>query len=99
MLCGECGRIPENYKDEMLANMKDCISWLKTRKDNKKAIMYYEKIKQIEHEFEQETFYNCSPGKTKENCVPLQETDKGSAHSPKEGEEEEESPSSGQGYP
>ena len=53
----------------------------------------YENFKDIELDAEQETFYNCSPGKTQEHGIPLHKTEEESA------QKEEESPSSGQGRP
>ena len=99
LLFEEGGDDPQDFKDEMLAIMKVCISWMKPEDDKREAEHYYDKIKHIEHELDHKTFYECSPGKTQEKGVPLQETDKESAISPKEGEKEEESPSSGQGHP
>ena len=76
MLFEECGDDPQDYKDEMLASMKDCISWIKTEENKKEAELYYEKIKHIEHELDHKTFYDCSLGKTQEQGKPLQKTDK-----------------------
>ena len=53
----------------------------------------YQKYKHTEHDAEQETFYNCSPGKTQEHGEPLHKTENESAN------KEEGSPSSGQGRP
>ena len=99
LLFEEGGDDPQDYKDEMLAIMNVCISWIKSEDNKREAELYYEKIKHIEHELDHKTFYDCSPGKTQEKGVPLQETDKESAISPNDGEKEEESPPSGQGQP
>ena len=47
--------------------------------DKKEAEISYKKIENIEHESDNETYYNCSPGKTQETGVPLQKTDTASA--------------------
>ena len=84
---------PAMYKDEMLSIMRDCMTRLKSEEDVNEAVEAYEKYKDIELDAEQDTFYNCSPGKTQEHGIPLHKTEEESA------QKEEESPSSGQGRP
>ena len=84
---------PVKYKDEMLTIMRGCMTRLEAGEDANEAAETYEKFKDIELDAEQETFYNCSPGKTQEHGIPLHKTEEESA------QKEEESPSSGQGRP
>ena len=64
MLFDWCGDRPEAYKKEMLKIMANCIPPLTSEEDKKEAKMSYKKIENIEHESDNETYYNCLPGKT-----------------------------------
>ena len=91
MLFDKCGDKPGKYKDEMLAIMRDCMSRLETEEDRKEARELYKTWKDTETEAEQETHYNCTPGKTQEQGEPPQVTEKESA------QKEEDGRASGQG--